>query len=123
MESGEILDESIRASDWETDYPPSKARINLLDVDSKWSANGNVTIPWIQADIQYQTYVSGVLTQGGEEGWITLYSVSTFLENSETFVKNELGGKVSFDFIDTSGIGCLSPYFKGEKNLPVYRKG
>ena len=105
MESGEILNESIEASDWEADNPPSDARINAYDANSKWSVYGNIPFPWIQADIQYQTHVSGVLTQGEGGDWITSFKVSTFLENSETFVQNAQGGEVSFDFINAICIG------------------
>lgn len=42
--------------------------------------------------------MSGVLTQGDGQDWITSYKVSTFLENVETFVQNKQGQDVSSDF-------------------------
>lgn len=45
MGSVDILDESIQASDWEEDDPPSDARINPMDAYSKWSVYGNINKP------------------------------------------------------------------------------
>ena len=75
---------------------PEHARLNGV---SHWQA-GSESGRWIQADLGYQTYVFGVVTQGdgGVGGssidWITSFSVSTFLErisDPETYVK-ESGG-------------------------------
>ena len=106
MESGDIQDENIEASSWELDGQPYDASINTLDANRKWSANGIIYELWIQADIQYHTYVSGVLTQGEGGDWITSYTVSTFIENVETFVKNEYGRDVTFNF-------CKYDVYKG----------
>ena len=100
MKNGDINDEDIQASYVDADYSPSDGR---LDGDSKWSADLSSSMnPWIQADIQYQTYVSGVLMQGdGDIGygpddngddWVTEFKVSTFLDSNSapTFVKDSI---------------------------------
>ena len=77
-------------------YLPKYARLNG---PSHWQA-GTESNRWIQADLGYQTYVFGVVTQGdgGVGGrsfdWITSFSISTFLERTtdpEIYVK-ESGG-------------------------------
>ena len=104
MENGDIPDLYIEASSVYSNYKPWLARLNG---SSKWVAYDYNEEVWIQADIQNQTYVSGVLTQGdGDTGnraghWITSFKVSTFLENSDgeqTFVQDGLGNTlVSLD--------------------------
>ena len=61
MENGDIPDEGITASSFVLFAPASEAR---LEGSGKWATLGSEVNPWIQADIQYQTHVSGVLTQG-----------------------------------------------------------
>ena len=63
---------------------------------SIWIASGSHEQAWIQADIGYQTYVSGVATQGGNNGWATSFKVSTFhmtVADDEIYI-NENGGVV-----------------------------
>ena len=61
MENGDIPNENIEASHQYSSYPASKARLNGIKF---WACAGSLASPWIQADIGYQTYVSGVITQG-----------------------------------------------------------
>ena len=96
MENGDIPDGNIQASSaYYPGYPEWHARLNG---GSCWSARGATS--WIQADIGYQTYVSGVVTQGdgrvGDPHWVTLIKVSTFPlssnnENTEFFIKEANG--------------------------------
>ena len=101
MENGDIPNVNIQASSYYETRDPWKGRLNGL---SFWSCAGHFIAPWIQADIGYQTYVSGVITQGdggdmytnGRDGttvdWVTSLKVSTFsMSNSdqEVFVTDE----------------------------------
>ena len=106
MENGDIPDENIKASHVGRD--PWEARLNG---QTFWYCSGDIIAPWIQADISYQTYVSGVITQGdggdiftnGRVGttvdWVTSLKVSTFsmsISDQEVFVTDEEGNiKVS----------------------------
>jgi len=98
MENGDIPNENIQASSiYDSNYAAWNARINGL---SPWVA-GNEDNAWIQADIGYQTFVSGVVTQGGGRihRWVTSMKVSTFAtstEDTEVFVTNELGDVMVF---------------------------
>ena len=60
MENGNIPNENIKTSHVGRD--PWEARLNGPKF---WACSGDIVAPWIQADIGYQTYVSGVITQGG----------------------------------------------------------
>ena len=90
-----IDDESIQAS---------AGSVVFYDNNSQWfwSVPGTYTgIPWIQTNFGYQTYVSGVVTQGGENSqtssWVTSIKVSTFsmtTSDQEIFVTDELGNAV-----------------------------
>ena len=97
MKSGDIPDANIQAVSYNY-YPAHKGRLN--DEPSCWTLNGDrFQSPWIQADIGYQTYVSGVVTQGdGGVGdvanWVTSLKVSTFEVNTndtEEFVTDDNG--------------------------------
>ena len=101
MENGDIVDENIMASSEFSPpkaFKPWKARLNG---DFKWMASSSDSQPWIQADIGYQTHVSGVVTQGegdhvGDSDWIKSIKVSTFYmttSDEEIFVK-DLGGEI-----------------------------
>ena len=103
MENGDIGDEDIQASDSEDHWPGSDGRLNGR---RRWSADlGSDKEPWIQADIEYQTYVSGVLIQGDGDGdygddWVTSFKVSTSLHWSsvKTFIEDGDGNEmVSLD--------------------------
>ena len=95
MENGDIADENVAASTQFSDrFFPGLARLNR---ESTWAAAESDLQPWIQADIGYQTNVSGVVTQGegniGESiiDWVTSLKVSTFYmtpNDKEIFVKN-----------------------------------
>ena len=93
MKNGDIPDESISASAYRTgkssravgrdvDFVPALAR---LDGIMYWSTSGSEVEPWIQADIGYQTYVSGIITQGcGDNNYrcyTTTLKVSTYATN------------------------------------------
>ena len=98
MENNDIPDGNIKASS--TSDPdinqPFNARLNGL---SCWAGLKGEISPWIQADIGYQTSVSGVVTQGGggtgnNLHWVTSFNVSTFsmsVSDTEVFIKNEDG--------------------------------
>ena len=113
MESGEIPELNIKASgEYRSttgeyrSHPATQARLNG---PSYWEALSSVKEPWIQADIGYQTYVSGVVTQSIRSQWIevpgevdggvwepsiNMIKVSTFSvshDDAEVFIKDELG--------------------------------
>ncbi|XP_072022651.1 lactadherin-like [Amphiura filiformis] len=100
MENGDIPDENINASS----STIRGARHGRLNGPYPWS-----TAPlhpagseWIEADIGYPTYVSGVITQGDggnvEPDWVTSFNVSTFFTTggTEAFVKDQDGDVVTF---------------------------
>ena len=83
MENGAIPDSAITASSqsgWAT------AAHGRLNGEKLWSptASDAAANPWIQADIGYLTYVSGVMTQGNGGintfNWVTSLKVSTSVE-------------------------------------------
>ena len=87
MENGAIPDESIRASAYRTggrdvDFVPALGRLNG---SLYWSTAGSEVEPWIQADIGYQTYVSGIITQACGDNNYPCYTatlkVSTYATN------------------------------------------
>ena len=97
LESGEIPEVNIKASDEYRSHPATQARLNG---QAFWSASSSVEDPWIQADIGYQTYVSGVVTQDGRWIWngnwtwersikVSTFSVSN--DDTEVFVKDKYG--------------------------------
>ena len=102
MENGDIPDENIQALS-ETDgavlqFLAKEARLNASEEGSYWSPTSHNGGEWIQADIGYQTYVTGVVTQGdgghGAHDWVTSFKVSTFLRNAddqEIFISDEDG--------------------------------
>ena len=81
MENGDIPDENIEASVSDNNKSPWNARLNG---ESYWRvAKHKASSPWIQADIGYQTDVSGVVTQGGGPSYIIFLEVSTFSTNTD----------------------------------------
>ena len=94
MENGDIPNEKHQYSS----YPASKARLNGIKF---WACAGSLASPWIQADIGYQTYVSGVITQGDggivsgiTADWVTSLKVSTFTmstDDQEVFITDGVG--------------------------------
>ena len=84
------------ASSFVPGFPPYHAR---LDGNSTWAARGSLSSAWIQADIGYQTNVSGVVIQGDNGAgkttdWMTKVKVSTFLNDDndpEVLIKNDDG--------------------------------
>ena len=93
MESGDIPDENIKASSvYSPAFSASNARLNK-DYKSWYAATAD-SQPWIQADIGYQTKVSGIITQGHFVSYPTTFKVSTFLSSindDEVFVKTTSG--------------------------------
>ena len=91
MENGDIPDENIQASSEHSNYPACNARLNGI---FPWIGYYEDE-PWIQADIGYQTYMSGIVIQGGGyTDWVTSFKVSTFfmsINDSEIFVTDENG--------------------------------
>ena len=96
MKNSDIPDANIQASTYEG-HPAKNGR--LFGALPPWSAPRSTSNPWIQADIGYQTNVSGVVTQGDEgwgnvPDWVTTLKVSTFKVNTtnvEEFVTDESG--------------------------------
>ncbi|XP_072016619.1 lactadherin-like [Amphiura filiformis] len=103
MESGDIRDGNIQASSEQSSgdaaYPATKGRLNG---PSAWYAVKSQTGPiWIQADIGYPSYVSGMKTQGDETSfdcWVTSFKVSTFptTGGNEVFVEDQNGIAITF---------------------------
>ena len=92
MENGDIPDGNIQASSYYSGaYPPHNGRLNG---GSYWYAYKD-NQPWIQADIGYQTYVSGVATQGGSGCCrVTSFNVSTFYmttDDDEMYISEDSG--------------------------------
>ena len=105
MANGDIPNENIQTSSKRIQRTsndnlygfPSQARLNG---SSTWTGINSTAQPWIQADIGYQTYISGVVTQGdggvgGNNGdhrdWVTSIKVSTFymsINDTEVFMRN-----------------------------------
>ena len=99
MENGDIPDANIMVSDGN-----QKGRLNTpnpVELTPSQITNGND--PWIQADIGYQTCVSGVVTQGDGEGgadedWVTSFWVSSFqtsTTSTQVFIKENGENKAS----------------------------
>ena len=98
MQNGDIPDRNIRASSESSDlnYVAHKGRLNGPYC---WYPYGSWDDErWIQADIGYQTYVSGVATQGRSYSYtdyfVTSYKVSTFYmttADEEIFISENKG--------------------------------
>ena len=92
MRSGDIPDANIRASS-EPSHSSRAARNARLYGAEYWYPLSWDNERWIQADIGYQTYVSGVATQGGGgSSWVTSYKVSSFYvttADDEVFVSED----------------------------------
>ena len=95
MENGDIPDANIMVS-----HGNQKGRLHSAH---EFEITPSVTNPFIQVDIGYQTYVSGVVTQGdGDSGtagdWVTSFWVSTFQNSTastQVFIKENGENKVS----------------------------
>ena len=90
MENGDIPDANIQAIvSTYSDYPARNGRLSGTQL---WSVPGSVSNPWIQADIGYQTYVSGVVTQGDgghySPDWVTTLKVSLPLRLTLTMMRS-----------------------------------
>ena len=112
MENGDIPDANIQAINSSIDFPARNGRLSSWP---PWTVKDSESNPWIQADIGYQTYVSGVVTQGDggyhNPNWVTTLKVSTFEVNTndpEEFVKYDNGQvKVSVVLQATCSIDIL----------------
>ena len=119
---GDIPNENIQASDHHANHDAWKGRLNGT---SLWIVKGDRVNPWIQADIGYQTFVSGVITQGdgdqkdNKPDWVTTFKVSTFkisTSDEEVFVSDEDGSVkvrtfVTFCFLKTGIITYRKPCY------------
>ena len=108
MENGEIPNANIKGSRIRTfdgmTYDAHLARLN--SVTYTWLVESSKgSMPWIQADIGYQTCVTGLITQGNGTpkypDWITKLTVSTFSgttdDSAEIFIDENGVPKVSID--------------------------
>ena len=96
MENGDIPDENIRASHERNDKRAKKGRLNGKSFWSTYKGTYPSNQSWIQADICYQTLISGVATQGDgqHKEWVTSLKVSSFSMNTsdeEVFIKDTKG--------------------------------
>ena len=108
MENGDIPDENIKASSINSkSYRERYARLNGDYGPKVWAPDPNDKERWIQADIGYQTNVSGVITQGlvlysDTVMFVTSFMVSTFLgsiNDEELFVEDASGkAKVNISY-------------------------
>ena len=105
MKSDDIPNGNIKASStYSQDFEAYKARLNSF---SPWWAEESAVEPWIQADLGYQTHVSGLITQGdggfGDNAdWITSFKISTFeqsLSDGEVFIINGDGSDMVSAFL------------------------
>ena len=93
VENGDIPDGNIQASSIYL-YKHHHAHEGRLNAGSFWAVEGSTHQPWIQADVGYQTHVSGVATQGFLNMWVTSIKVSTFYvttADDEIFVSDGEG--------------------------------
>ena len=95
MANGDIPDANIEASNHAGQHYAKNGRLNYADT---WALRGSTSDAWIQADIGYQTYISGLITQGdggvGPPCWVTSVRVSTFsvtTSDPEVFIQEENG--------------------------------
>ena len=109
MENGDIPNANIKGSSinthYGTTYHAHLARLNS-NTFTFLLAGSDGSMPWIQADIGYQTCVTGVITQGDGNpnyypDWFTKVTVSTFLsttdDSAEVFIEENGATKVSID--------------------------
>ncbi|XP_072017428.1 uncharacterized protein [Amphiura filiformis] len=98
MTNGDIPDDNIHASSEYSDYGATEGRLNG---PKYWKAQSSQII-WIQADIGYQTNVSGVITQGSGQNahpdYVTAFAVSTFVTTgaNQVFVEDQNGIAIEF---------------------------
>ena len=108
MENGDIPDASIQASSEYSSLNMHAYNARLNAATGGWAAKND--IPWIQADMGYQTYLSGVITQGdgghgGFDDWVTSFKVSTFVMSNndpEVFVTDTNGSELVGLFLSNS---------------------
>ena len=118
MTNGDIPDENIQASSELTNWKAWNARIGGL---SKWATRSVGEEEWIQADIGYTTFVSGIVTQGdagvGGADWVTSLKVSTFAnitDADEMFITDE-NGSVMVSVTDALDVKSFIQKFKTKK--------
>ena len=89
MESHLVLDFQISASSWKHSFSgPDKARLNLnytfnsntseIEQYGSWIAADDDSDPWLQVDFLINVTISGIATQGEDEGeaWVTSYEIA-----------------------------------------------
>lgn len=112
MENGDIVDSNIMASgDAGSWAVASRGRLNGLGC---WATFAVDVQPWIQANLGYQTHVSGIVTQGGGTwdaslDWVTILKVSTFklsTSDAQVFIVNADGTHVVSLYIYIRGALC-----------------
>ena len=95
MENGDIPNQNIQASSiFSPYYPAWNARLNG---PLGWISPAREVNPWIQADIGYQTWVTGVVTQGYDLGYVTSLKISTFslsTNDTEDVFEDEHGNEM-----------------------------
>ena len=97
MENGDIPNQNIQASSILSEYYPAwNARLNG-PFQTSWVSSALDANPWIQADIGYQTWVTGVVTQGYDLGYVTSLKISTFslsTNDTEDVFEDEHGNEM-----------------------------
>ena len=103
MESGKILDSAITASTYyNNQLGPANARLNLNRGWCAWTTtDAGEQSGWIQVDLGYIIWVTGVATQGRcvWQQWVTSYKVSYSTDGQNWEFYDESGStKVSLTF-------------------------
>ena len=123
MENGDILNGMIKASEVSSNFYAHLARLNSIEY--AWLEEGSGgSMPWIQADIGYQTSVTGIITQGDSvdtthRDWFTKLKISTFIDTptttsyTEVFIEENGAPKVSLPI-------CVRTYKLARLLFPVY---
>ena len=96
MENGEILDDQITASSHYVGFPPSNGRLNLIASNGNeggWSAETEDYNQWLQVDFQRSTIITGISTQGLQNGdeFVKSYTIS-FSDDGNNFHAYKAGG-------------------------------
>jgi len=101
MNDYSILDDNLKASADRDERDATYARLDRNKNNLRsWAAFGSEVEPWVQADLGYQTSVSGIITQGcghpAYSCWVTSVKVSYFVYSDtgdELFVEDPQTGE------------------------------
>ena len=77
MEDGRITDSQITASSYHSRYylyEPRRGRLNEYYLS--WASNYRNTNQWIKVTFDEVHYITGVITQGYDDAWVTSYKVA-----------------------------------------------